>query len=187
MLVQKKCEYCGHLYFVPRYREQKAKFCSRKCASKVIWEKYLKNINQDYKKGNKWRLGKKPSNSFAKGHIPWNKGLKGIHLNPKTEFKKGCVSINHCEIGTVIERNCKGKLRKFIKIAEPNTWKMYYLYLYENAYGKIPKGYVVHHINKISNDDRLENLICVSRAEHINIHRQDLELHKKNENKTLNK
>lgn len=24
-----------------------------------------------------------------KGNIPWNKGLKGIHLTPKTEFKKG--------------------------------------------------------------------------------------------------
>jgi intein-encoded DNA endonuclease-like protein len=23
---------------------------------------------------------------FEKGHIPWNKGLKGIHLSPKTEF-----------------------------------------------------------------------------------------------------
>ena len=26
---------------------------------------------------------------FKKGHIPWNKGLKGIHLSKKTEFKKG--------------------------------------------------------------------------------------------------
>lgn len=26
---------------------------------------------------------------FSKGHIPWNKGVKGIHLSPETEFKKG--------------------------------------------------------------------------------------------------
>ena len=26
---------------------------------------------------------------FKKGHIPWNKDLKGIHLSPKSEFKKG--------------------------------------------------------------------------------------------------
>jgi hypothetical protein len=26
---------------------------------------------------------------FPKGHTPWNKGLKGIHLSPTTEFKKG--------------------------------------------------------------------------------------------------
>ena len=30
---------------------------------------------------------------FKKGHIPPFKGIKGIHLSPKTEFKKGCVSI----------------------------------------------------------------------------------------------
>lgn len=26
---------------------------------------------------------------FSKGHKPWNKGLKGIHLSPETEFKPG--------------------------------------------------------------------------------------------------
>lgn len=26
---------------------------------------------------------------FGKGHIPWNKGLKGIHLSPTSEFKRG--------------------------------------------------------------------------------------------------
>ena len=26
---------------------------------------------------------------FKKEHIPWNKDLKGIHLSPKSEFKKG--------------------------------------------------------------------------------------------------
>lgn len=26
---------------------------------------------------------------FKKGHIPWNRGLKGIHLSLKSEFKKG--------------------------------------------------------------------------------------------------
>lgn len=34
--------------------------------------------------------------------------------------------------------------------------------------------YVVHHINKISDDDRLDNLVCLTRKEHINIHREDL-------------
>jgi len=29
---------------------------------------------------------------FTKGHIPWNKGVKGIHLSPQTEFKKGKVA-----------------------------------------------------------------------------------------------
>ncbi len=37
-------------------------------------------------------FGKKPNNALEiwkeKGGQPWNKGLKGIHLSPKTEFKK---------------------------------------------------------------------------------------------------
>ncbi len=35
--------------------------------------------------------------SFPKGHTPWNKGLKGIHLNPTTEFKKGRKDEKHPE------------------------------------------------------------------------------------------
>jgi len=32
---------------------------------------------------------KKRKGLFQKGHKPWNTGLKGIHLSPKSEFKKG--------------------------------------------------------------------------------------------------
>jgi very-short-patch-repair endonuclease len=28
---------------------------------------------------------------YQKGDIPWNKNIKGIHLNPKNEFKKGQI------------------------------------------------------------------------------------------------
>ena len=31
----------------------------------------------------------KEKNDFRKGKIPWNKGIKGLHFSPKTEFKKG--------------------------------------------------------------------------------------------------
>ncbi len=31
---------------------------------------------------------------FEKGHIPWNKGIKGLHLSPSTEFKKGHLPAN---------------------------------------------------------------------------------------------
>lgn len=63
-----------------------------------------------FQKGNKITLGrkqplaerKKRSESvklahknkpfgFIKGIKVWNKDLKGIHLSPKTEFKKGCI------------------------------------------------------------------------------------------------
>ena len=31
----------------------------------------------------------KNSGQFEKGFIPWNKGKKGLHLSPATQFKKG--------------------------------------------------------------------------------------------------
>lgn len=32
---------------------------------------------------------KKPGAGFKKGHAPWNRNKKGIHLSPESEWKKG--------------------------------------------------------------------------------------------------
>ena len=179
-MVEKKCLTCGKIFYVKPYRQNVAFYCSRSCSSKANYEKLLGNIDHSHLKGNQFRKGKKPTNSFEKGHIPWNKGLKGIHLNPKTEFKKGRQSERKAPIGTIIKRNEKGKARNFIKVGDPNKWKYYYVYLWESKNGKVPNGYVIHHINKISDDDRLDNLVCLTRKEHISVHREDLQNKKEN-------
>lgn len=173
-MVEKKCKCCGRPFYVKKYRENTALYCSKSCSSKANYDKQLRYISHDYAKGNQYRKGLRPTNSFEKGHIPWNKGIKGIHLSKESEFQKGRTSLTKCPIGTIKERNEKGKIRNFIKIAQPNKWEYYYVYLWKQKNGEIPKGCVIHHINKIPNDDRIENLICLTRAEHINIHRQDL-------------
>lgn len=49
---------------------------------------------------------------FKKGYNPWNKGLKGIHLSPESEFKKGHdLRLNPNWLKAVIEA---GKKRKGI-------------------------------------------------------------------------
>ena len=42
--------------------------------------------------------------------------------------------------------------------------------IWEKHYGKIPKGYIIHHKDKDITNDRIENLECVSRKEHTLIH-----------------
>ena len=173
-MIEKKCKYCEKTFYVKPYRKITALYCSRSCSSKANYSKFLGQADKTYLKGNQFRKGKKPANAFEKGHRPWNKDIKGIHLSEKTEFKKGRISDARLPIGSIVNRKEKGKNRNFIKIANPNVWQYYSIYLFEQKYGKVPSGHVIHHVNKISDDDRIENLVCVSRAEHTKIHKKEL-------------
>lgn len=60
--------------------------------------------------------------------------------------------------------------------------------IWEERYGQIPEGHEVHHINGIRNDNRISNLICLSKGEHSLLHwktgkiiRRRLKLHEKTE------
>ena len=113
--------------------------------------------------------------SFKKGQPPWNKGKKGIHLSPKTEFKKGRKSINWAEVGTKTIRTEKGgKKRRWIKVDEPNVWIEYAKWVWMQQNGAIPHGLLIHHIDKNTLNDKEDNLSLVNRATHMNLHRNEL-------------
>lgn len=100
--------------------------------------------------------------AFKKGRTPWNKGMKGIHLSPATEFKKG-------EIIGKDHPSWKGGIQ-FIKndcvhvnvganqrVRRPKK-------VYEEAFGEIPKGWVLYHLDKVRTNDDLDNLIAIPRV-----------------------
>lgn len=126
------------------------------------------NRDNTYLLGNQFAKGHKPNKaSFKKNRIPWNKGKKGIHLSPDTEFKKGQAAHNHMEVGSIAKRKQRnGKYRHVIKTAEPNAWREYANYLWKKEYGFVIKGDIVHHLNGDILDDRIENLIALPRADH---------------------
>lgn len=79
-------------------------------------------------------------------------------------------------VGTVRERTDReGSLRAWVKVAEPKSWKLRAVLIWEAANGPTPRGQVVHHVNRKALDDRLENLELLSRADHFREHRNDFE------------
>lgn len=100
---------------------------------------------------------------FSKGHVPWNKEKKGIHLSPKSEFKKGEREGNK-------NNTWKGGIQKpkadctYLwvsankRVRRPRK-------VYETFYGQIPEGYVIYHIDGNNDNDHPSNLEAISRLE----------------------
>ena len=99
---------------------------------------------------------------FLPGHVPHNKGKKGIHLSPATEFKPGNRPVNYMPVGT--ERiNTDGYAE--IKIKDPNKWKPKHRIIWEEANGPIPPGHVIIFADGDKSNIDLDNLLMVSRRE----------------------
>jgi hypothetical protein len=153
------CESCGKSFNRRRSGDRRIRFCSQPCY-------------------HAWRGAEGiTTGQFEKGIKPWNKGKKGIHLSPSTEFKKGQASLSKCPLGTVSVRESKrdGKKRAYVKVADPKSWRMRCHVVYEQSLGPIPKGKLVHHKDGDTLNDTPENLIAISRAEHLATHRPEIE------------
>ncbi|NMD37435.1 MAG: HNH endonuclease [Christensenellaceae bacterium] len=161
--------------------ENKSKFTNREL-SDLVNEKFdvetnrtgIKNFfsNRGIKKYTDPKKEKGKLGRFKKGHIPWNKGIKGstgTHENCKrTQFKKGNMPIQHRPVGS--ERiNKDGYIE--IKVKEPNKWQLKHRHLWEKQHGKIPDGYNVVFLNQNKEDMRIENLALVSRSEMLIVNR----------------
>lgn len=102
--------------------------------------------------------------AFKKGHVPFNKGMKGFRPSKETEFTSGehHTGENH--------PSWKGGEQQITddcvylwtgtnkRVRRPRQ-------IYEEHYGKIPKGFVIWHIDGDKKNDDPSNLEAISRGE----------------------
>ena len=80
---------------------------------------------------------------FKRECIPWNKGMKGIHLSRSSEFKKGNQPQNTKYDFCISVRKDKNKKDyKFIRMSKGN-WIPLSHFIWESVHEKIPKGYMI--------------------------------------------
>lgn len=106
---------------------------------------------------------------FKPGHVPVNKGTKGLTGANVTSFKKGNIPHNTKHDGAISYRAHKRDNRtyKYIRTAKAE-WELYHRYLWKQHYGEIPKGHIIRFIDGDTMNTTIENLECISRAENRN-------------------
>lgn len=110
---------------------------------------------------------------FRKGHIPVNKGQKGVCAPgcEKSWFKPGHIPKNHRPVGS--ERVTRDGYVE-VKVAEPNKWRLKHIIVYEEVHGKIPKGCTVFFLDGNKQNTAITNLKLITRAELLIINRYGL-------------
>lgn len=110
---------------------------------------------------------------FPKGHIPANKGKKGVSYegSQATQFKKGNKPYNWVPVGT--ERINRDGYTE-VKIADPKTWKAKHKLIWEKAKGPVPKGHVVILGDGNKQNFDLANLLLVSRKQLVRLNQNNL-------------
>lgn len=106
---------------------------------------------------------------FQKGHVPDNKGKKMPYNanSARTRFKKGQIPPNTVPVGTeVVDSYGYRKVKVSDGSTKQERWKYVHHQVWEAHHGEIPKGSIVVFKNGDSSDIRIENLECITRAQH---------------------
>lgn len=109
---------------------------------------------------------------WRKGQESWNKGRKGIHGSNAGTFKKGHESFNKVPIGTVVKRKStkNGAYYLWIKTRDGNlnnNFEPLHHYVWEQANGPVPDGYVLVFRDGNPENCDLSNLKPVLKAVHV--------------------
>lgn len=100
---------------------------------------------------------------FQSGHVPANKGKKGMTTGGvATQFKKGHKPHNYMPVGS---ERVNGDGYVDIKIAGPNKWRAKHILVWESHNGAVPKGHAVIFGDGDRRNFEPNNLILVSRKQ----------------------
>lgn len=103
------------------------------------------------------------SGSFPKGHVPANKGKKGLTTANSASFKKNNIPHNYQPIGTEVITT-DGYIK--VKIGHPRKWKHKHILVWEKHNGSVPKGHVIKFIDGNPLNCNIDNLMTITKSEH---------------------
>ena len=155
------CKCCSKLFISKANHSDVHKFCDQDC-----YKIYKLQYPEKYK-GYTIKDKSNMRHNFTKGHAPWNKGVKGLHLNPTTEFKSGPRPETRAPImSTTIRLESHGTPRILLKIGQPDYWMYYSHYVWaKHNGGPVPDGHVLYHKDGDSLNEDYPNLELLTRAE----------------------
>lgn len=84
-------------------------------------------------------------------------------------FDERRVPIGTVRIRTRHKRG--GEQRAWVKVAEPNRWRLRAHVVWETTHGPLPRGMSVHHLDENKLNDDPANLKLLTKAEHLSEHR----------------
>ena len=108
---------------------------------------------------------------FKKGHVPANKGKKGVGGWEPTQFKAGNKPWNYQPVGS--ERT-NGDGYVDVKVSDPNKWRGKHILTWEAANGPVPQGHVVIFGDGDKRNFGLANLLLVSRKQLVRLNQLKL-------------
>lgn len=126
-------------------------------------ERFGTQVSASALKGMCTRMGlKAPSNGrYKAGGTPWNKGMKGLRLSPRTEFSDGYRPHNTLPIGSECRKNDD---YWYVKTADPNQWTAKHRLIWEAAHGPKPANCCLIFLDGNLDNFALDNIHCVKRA-----------------------